>query len=169
MSNITTLKIKSKTKILHIINSLNEIKKTLPKENKEGELKRIKEEIESYQKELKEIEIQVNNATYKNEMNQLTNNLIQIENQIKTNEKIKKYKREITERFKMIKSKWEITIDVMMIIGKYFKSNNDYINVMKVNKKYHDLVKMYHFNPINDYELFSKMQTQPIYTNQIQK
>ena len=59
----------------------------------------------------------------------------------------------------MIKSKWEITIDVMMIIGKYFKSNNDYINIMKVNKKYHDLVEMYHFNPINDIYLFSKMET----------
>ena len=45
MSNITTLKIKSKTKILHIRDSLNEIKKTLPKESKK-ELKRIKEEIE---------------------------------------------------------------------------------------------------------------------------
>ena len=135
MSNITTLNIKSQTKIVHIRDSLNEIKKTLPKENKEGELKRIQENIESYQKELEEIEIQINNAEDENEMNQLTNNLIQIENQIKTNEKINKYKREIIEQFKMIKSKWEITIDVMMIIGKYFKSNNDYINVMKVNKK----------------------------------
>ena len=45
MSNITTLNIKSQTKIVHIRDSLNEIKKTLPKENKEGELKRIKENI----------------------------------------------------------------------------------------------------------------------------
>ena len=159
MSNITTLNIKSQTKIVHIRDSLNEIKKTLPKENKEGELKRIQENIESYQKELEEIKIQIDNTTDENEMKQLTNNLIQIENQIKTNEKINKYKREIIEQFKMIKSKWEITIDVMMIIGKYFKSNNDYINIMKVNKKYHDLVEMYHFNPINDIYLFSKMQT----------
>jgi len=34
------------------------------------------------------------------------------------------------------KSKYEITIDVMMIICKYFELNNDYINIMKVNKKY---------------------------------
>ena len=65
--------------------------------------------------------------------------------------------------YSLIKSKWEITIDVMMIIGKYFKTNNDYINVMKVNKKYHDLAKMYHFNPIRDYELFKKMETQHLY------
>ena len=47
----------------------------------------------------------------------------------------------------------------MMIIGKYFKSNNDYINVMKVNKKYHDLVEMYHFNPTSDCKLFKNMKT----------
>ena len=33
------------------------------------------------------------------------------------------------------KYKYEITIDVIMIIFKYFESNNDYINTMKVNKK----------------------------------
>ena len=49
------------------------------------------------------------------------------------------------------KSKYEITIDVMMIICKYFELNNDYINIMKMNKKYHELVEMYHFNIINDY------------------
>ena len=162
MSNITTLQIKLKTKILHIIDSLNEIKKTLPKENKK-ELKRIKEKIESYQKELEEIEIQIDNAEYENEMNQLTNNLIQFENKIKINEKINKYKREIIEQLKLLKSKWEITIDVMMIIGKYFKSNNDYINIMKVNKKYNELVEMYYFNLINDYELFKNMKTQHFY------
>ena len=51
----------------------------------------------------------------------------------------------------------------MMIIDKYFKSNNDYTNIMKVNKKYYDLVEMYHFNLISDYYLFSKMQTQHFY------
>ena len=61
------------------------------------------------------------------------------------------------------KSKWEITIDAMMIIGKYFETNDDYINVMKVCKKYHDLVRMYHFNPISECELFENMQTQHFY------
>ena len=42
------------------------------------------------------------------------------------------------------KMKWEITIDVILIIGKYFETNKDYINVLKVCKKYHDLVRMYH-------------------------
>ena len=61
------------------------------------------------------------------------------------------------------KSKWEITIDAMMIVGKYFETNDDYINVMKVCKKYHDLVRMYHFNPISECELFENMETQHFY------
>ena len=48
----------------------------------------------------------------------------------------------------------------MMIVGKYFKSNKDYINVMKVNKKYEQLVLMYKFNPISDTSLFKNVQTQ---------
>ena len=61
------------------------------------------------------------------------------------------------------KEKWEITIDAMMIIGKYFESNNDCINTMKVAKRYHDLAKMYHFNPIQECELFVNMETQHFY------
>ena len=55
---------------------------------------------------------------------------------------------------KSTKSKWEIPIETMMIIGKYFLSNKDYINIMKVSKKYHRLVLMYRINPIDQYELF---------------
>ena len=59
--------------------------------------------------------------------------------------------------------KWEITIDAMMIIGKYLESNKDFINVMRVAKKFHEIVEMYHFNPINDYSLFINMETQHFY------
>ena len=45
-------------------------------------------------------------------------------------------RREMIEQFKMNKEVWEITIYEMMIIGKYFETNNDFINVMKVSKKY---------------------------------
>ena len=61
------------------------------------------------------------------------------------------------------KYKQEITIDVIMIICKYFKSNNNYINIMKMNKKYHKLVEMYHFNLINDYYLFKNMKIKHFY------
>ena len=61
------------------------------------------------------------------------------------------------------KEKWEITIDAILIIGKYFETNKNYVNVMRVAKKYHDLVSMYHFNPISEYKLFGNMETQHLY------
>ena len=66
-------------------------------------------------------------------------------------------------RAEKTKEKWEITIDAMLIIGKYFTKNRDYINMMRVCKKYHDLVSMYHFNLIDEYELFENMETQHFY------
>ena len=54
----------------------------------------------------------------------------------------------------------------MMIIGKYFKTNKNYINVMKVSRKYHDLTQMYHFNPISDCSIFSNIETQHLYKEQ---
>lgn len=59
--------------------------------------------------------------------------------------------------------KWEITIDLMMIIGKYLESNKDFINVMKLNKKFKQLVEMYYMNPISDISLFPNIQTQHFY------
>ena len=66
--------------------------------------------------------------------------------------------------YSLTKEKWELMIDSIMIVGKYFETNNDFINMMKVTKKYHDLVKMYHFNPIDECELFENMETQHFYT-----
>ena len=63
----------------------------------------------------------------------------------------------------MDKAKQEITIDSMMIVGKYFLTNKDYVNIMRVCKRYHELTLMYHFNPINDYSLFENMETQHFY------
>jgi hypothetical protein len=60
-------------------------------------------------------------------------------------------------------NKLEITNDFMMIIGKYLSSNKDYINIMKVNKKYEQLVLMYKFNPIGDVTLLENIQTQHFY------
>ena len=61
------------------------------------------------------------------------------------------------------KKKLEISIDFSMIIGKYFKSNEDFINIMKANKKYKELVEMYFCNPISDISLFPNIQTQHFY------
>ena len=61
------------------------------------------------------------------------------------------------------KSKWEIDNKLMMIIGRYFKSNSDYINIMKVSKKYQKLVYSYSFNPISECSLFKHMKAQHFY------
>lgn len=46
---------------------------------------------------------------------------------------------------------------------KYFESCRDFVNVMRVCKRYHDLIQMYHFNPISDWRLFENMETQDLY------
>ncbi len=43
---------------------------------------------------------------------------------------------------------------------KWFKSINNIINVMKVCKKYKEIVSMYKFNPISDISSFKNIQTQ---------
>lgn len=58
---------------------------------------------------------------------------------------------------------YKISIDFIMIIGKYFKNSKDFINLIKVNKKYKDLLLLYHFNPINNPNLFPNIQTQYFY------
>ena len=68
-----------------------------------------------------------------------------------------------TEHITALKYKWSLSIYEMVIIGKYFDQNNDYINAMKVSKRYRDLTQMYHFNPISDTSLFINMETQHFY------
>ena len=58
----------------------------------------------------------------------------------------------------------ELGISDIYMIGKYFKSNRDFINVIKLCKKYKDLIEFYKYNPISDYEMFENMQTQHIYS-----
>ena len=62
-----------------------------------------------------------------------------------------------------LKEKWKVSIDAMTIVGKYFETNNDFINVMKTAKRYQQLTQMYHFNPIQDYSLFENMEIQHLY------
>ena len=40
---------------------------------------------------------------------------------------------------------------------------------MKLNKKYNDLVEMYHFNLINDCELFINIEIQLLYDCKVKK
>ena len=64
------------------------------------------------------------------------------------------------------KSKYELTIDFIMIVGKYFESSNDFINAMKVCKIYQELVLMNKFSPISDIILFDNIQTQHFYNKE---
>ena len=52
---------------------------------------------------------------------------------------------------------------------KYFNSNIDFINVMKVSKKNNRLTLMYHFNPIEDCSLFKNMETQHLFKQREKK
>lgn len=60
----------------------------------------------------------------------------------------------------------DLTIDLIMIVGKYFQTAQDYINLMKVRRCYKILVEMYRYNPISDATLFKNIQTQHIYTEE---
>ena len=50
------------------------------------------------------------------------------------------------------------------IVGKYFESAKDFINLMKVCKLYKDILLVYHFNPISDTSLFENLETQYLYS-----
>ena len=62
--------------------------------------------------------------------------------------------RELKEGCCNVCKKWKLTVDFIMIVGKYVETNNDFINIMKVFKKYKELVLMYKFNPISDISLY---------------
>ena len=57
----------------------------------------------------------------------------------------------------------ELSIDYIMIVGKYFECESDFINVVKVCRRFHDLIGMYKFNPISNAELFPNIETQHFY------
>ena len=56
----------------------------------------------------------------------------------------------------------------MQIICKYFRCSTDFTNIMKVCKKYKQLVQSLHFNPIRltklNFNLFENIETQYIFT-----
>lgn len=55
------------------------------------------------------------------------------------------------------------TVWEMFIIGKYLLMPEDYINIVRLCKKYQDLIGYYKYNPIPEYDLFKNMQTQRFY------
>ena len=64
-----------------------------------------------------------------------------------------------------MKSDKDFHIDAhyMVIVGRYFETNNDFINLVKTSKRYKSLLEIYRFNPIRDRSLFPNVQTLHIY------
>lgn len=59
----------------------------------------------------------------------------------------------------------------MMIVGKYFESESDYLNMSMINSKFKDVNKMYHYNPIpiNSKKIFENIETQYLYSTKDNK
>ena len=125
--------------------------------------------IEKYQEKLKPIQKEVMRVKNNNQIEKISKECNRIEGTITTDTKINSIKVKMIEHFKDTKEKWEITIDSMMIIGKYFERRIDYVNVMKTTKKYKQLTQMYHFNPISDISLFENIETQYLQREKDQK
>ena len=61
------------------------------------------------------------------------------------------------------REKSKLTKDYIMIVCKYFRKSKDFINLIKVNSKYKNLLEMFKYNPISNYEIFPNIQTQYFY------
>lgn len=62
-----------------------------------------------------------------------------------------------------IKNKFRLNYAFALPVGRYFENNSDFINLMKVNKKYKNIVDSFKYNPIKDISLFNNLETQFIY------
>ena len=67
------------------------------------------------------------------------------------------------KEIKKIDKKSELTKYHIMNVAKYFETNTDFINLMKVSKEYKDIVNFFRYNPISDPSLFINMKEQVFY------
>lgn len=84
--------------------------------------------------------------------------------------RIKKSNTLITSTKREVKNKMHITFDYMMIIAKYFESRRDFVNLVKVNKLYKDILGYFYFNPIDDCaidDFFPKVKTLHFYNGDV--
>ena len=56
-----------------------------------------------------------------------------------------------------------LNLDDMVIVSKYFETKSDFLNIVRLNKKYKGMLECYKYNPISDYRIFKNMRTQHIY------
>ena len=60
-------------------------------------------------------------------------------------------------------SDFHIDDHYMIIVGRYFETSLDFVNLIRVCKRYKNLVEMYRYNPIVDTSLFQNMQSFYVY------
>ena len=70
----------------------------------------------------------------------------------------KRNKVKITNKFG-----YKLNLDYLLIISKYFNTKEDYINLIKVCKKYKYLLESFDYNPISDISLFPNIKVQNFY------
>lgn len=56
-----------------------------------------------------------------------------------------------------------LSVDYVMIVGKYLCSESDYVNLVRVSSRFRELLLMYKFNPISNADLFPNIETQHFY------
>lgn len=59
-----------------------------------------------------------------------------------------------------------LDLDYFSLIGKYFKNENDFINLIKVSKKFKNLLEIFNYNPISNKSLFPNMKIQHHYNEE---
>ncbi|ELP90766.1 hypothetical protein EIN_026150 [Entamoeba invadens IP1] len=57
----------------------------------------------------------------------------------------------------------KLDVHVVMIVGKYFNFEEDYLNLISTNSKFKDVLDRYHYNPISSLRLFKNVETQYLY------
>ena len=58
----------------------------------------------------------------------------------------------------------DLPTDLLLKVARYFKEPRDYINLMKVTRKYYQFFMLYNYNPISNTTLFRSICTQHLYT-----
>lgn len=58
---------------------------------------------------------------------------------------------------------YRLTIDLIMIVGKYLETVQDFVQLIRLCKKFRELPEMYKMNPISNCDIFPNIETQHFY------
>ena len=68
------------------------------------------------------------------------------------------------EKAEINSEQYRLTIDLIMIVGKYLESVQDFVQLIRLCKKFRDLPEMYKMNPISNCDIFPNIETQHFYS-----